>query len=60
MFDQILGPQYIRKILLKNDEDREVVLDVLRKNNISDINGVPIEEAVVTFSCLNSKLRRNI
>jgi len=60
MFDQTLGPQYIRKIILKKDEDREIVLDILRKNNISDINGIPIEEAVVTSSHLDSKLRSKL
>jgi len=60
LFDQTLGPQYIRKIVLETDEDRKVVLGVLRKNKIPNINGIPIEEAVEVLSRLNSKLGNNI
>jgi len=60
MFDQALGSQYIRKIILENDKDRDEMLAILRKNGISDINGIPIEEAVVISSCLNPGLRSKL
>jgi len=56
MFDKTLGPQYIRKIVLRTERDKRTVLKVLRSRGILEINGVSLEEAVVVSSHLTSKI----
>jgi len=56
MFNQTLGPQYIRKIVLERERDKGIVLRVLRSRGIVEINGVSLEEAVVVSSHLTSRI----
>jgi hypothetical protein len=52
MFDLTLGAQYIRRIVVSSEEDRQSLLDSLKKEKIFDINGIPIEETIQVSSCL--------
>lgn len=58
MFDTTLGPEYIRTIVVQSEEARATVLDVLYKNAIHFIHGVPIEDAVILSRSLTPELER--
>lgn len=60
MFDNTLGPEYIRKILVQSEEDRATVLDTLYKNGIHYIHGMPIEDAVILRHALTPELEREL
>lgn len=53
MFDLHLGPQYITRIVVATEDDRTTILRVLRSKGIFDMNGLPIEQAVVATNCLH-------
>ena len=56
MFDHSLGPQYIKSIIVQEESERKAILKVLKEHNVTELNGVPIEFAVVVSSCLHPGL----
>jgi hypothetical protein len=56
MFDRSIGTQYIRKILVQSEKDRDILLDTLYRNNIRFDHGRRVEEMVVVADRLTPSL----
>ncbi|NGX42938.1 MAG: hypothetical protein K940chlam7_01227 [Chlamydiae bacterium] len=56
MFDITLGPQYIRKLVVTSRADKYVLMKELESNEIYEIAGTPLEDAVI----VSDRLQKNM
>lgn len=56
MFDQALGSQYIRGMVVETADDRNEIIAALKNEGIFDINGVALENAILVSSCLRPEM----
>lgn len=56
MFDHSLSTQYIRKLVVQSEVDKYILIKELEDKKVFDINGIPLEKAVMVSKKLDSSM----
>jgi hypothetical protein len=59
LFEDVLPVGYVTGAVVETEKDKVVIIKTLKDNNITNINGKPVEDCIFVSKSLNNKMKKN-